>query len=466
MDKSTYLSIGERQKVYRLLIVLFIILAINAPLRAAQSTTEINTDSVAVVHPKRNALLQALGIDLGIWAFNSYVAQKGWAKITMKSFRSNIESGWVLDDNSFHVNQFGHPFQGALVYTAARAQGLTFWQSIYYPVFSSFIWEMGMETEKPAINDMITTPLSGITYGEVLHRMSLIALGDHPGLKEEILAFIINPSLGVNRLFRKKSDRLFRAEKKKNFSAGFSAGGGGYFLKNQDELLPNQFIRFHLFYGEPFNKKKLKRPFDYFSFIAIVNTDRSEYVGELFSSGILKPLLIKKGVSHSYLVGIFKDYDYMNHDEFKVSSSSIGTGIIQNLRLSSAFRLYNEVFVNGILFGSAGGDSIDVHERNYQYGPGVSGKVIFILKYRNSWKLYTRLKRYLIFNVEEMRISRYENINLLKAGIQVHVWNRLSVGGEYTLVSRKPVGSILPEVLQKRDIFRFYVVYHIGNNNL
>ena len=197
-----------------------------------------------------------------------------------------------------------------------------------------------------------------------------------------------------------------------------------------------------------------------------MNIDRSEYVGEIYSSGILKTLMVDKSSSYSHLFGIFKDYDYMNHDEFKVSSSSIGAGLIQNFRLTPALNLYNEVFVNGIIFGSAGGDSIDVRAREYQYGPGCSAKIIFILKYGNRWKLYTRLKRYIIFNVEDLRLSRYENVNLLKAGAQVRVWNRFSIGGEYTLVSRKPMGSSISEVLQIRDIFRFYLVYHIGKNYL
>ena len=423
-------------------------------------------DSSLTRNAHKYAVLQTLGVDFGIWAWNRYVAQRSWAKINWNTIRGNFEKGWVLDDNTFHVNQFGHPFQGALVFTAARAQGLTFWQSVYYPVFSSYIWEMALETERPSINDMFTTPLSGITYGEILHRMSILALGDNPGVKQELLAFIINPSLGINRLFRGHPRPSFGRDRVKTYRAGISLGGGGYFLDNQDEMLPNQFLRFHLFYGNPFNSRSIKNPFDYFSFIGVLNFDRTDLVGEIYSNGLLKKIKIKRGKTYSYSVGIYKNYDFMNHDKFKVSSSSIGMGLIQNFELADGLDLYNEIFLNTIIFGSSGGDSVDVSEREYYYGPGLSAKLIFILKYKNNVNVYTRLKRYLVYNVEDLRLTRYENINLLKIGVQVHVWNPVSIGGEYTLASRRPIGSSVPQALQKQDIFRFYIIYHLGNLNL
>jgi len=129
---------------------------------SANNNTENNPVDLST---HKRVLTQAISVDASIWAYNSYIAKEPWAKISIQSLKNNIEHGWVIDEDEFDVNQFGHPYQGSLVYTAARAQGLGFWESIPYPIFSSFIWEIGLETEYPSINDMITTPLSGITYG-------------------------------------------------------------------------------------------------------------------------------------------------------------------------------------------------------------------------------------------------------------------------------------------------------------
>ena len=456
MGKNTYSFISN---VKLILVSLFIATIMSTIGWAEENSYTQKTDSLAIKHPHRKALAQALGINLSLWAVNNYVLQFSWAKISMNSLRNNIKNGWVLDDDEFNVNQLGHPFQGAMVYDAARAQGLSFWQSVPYPIFSSFIWEMALEIESPSINDMITTPLSGITFGEISHRMSLLALGNNPTLRNEILAFLINPSLGMNRLFNRKSKNSILSSTDKKYNAGISFGGGGYLYESQKLLFPNQFIRFHLFYGDPFDSKSLTKPFDYFSFVGILNLGVNNYVGEIYSSGILKTFKVVNRGSYSRLSGIFKNYDFMNHDDFKVSSSSIGLGLIQNFGLIRGLPLYNEIMVSGIILGSAGDTSDDVFGRDYFYGPGISGKLAFILTKQNVGKVYLRLKRYFIFNLEDLRISQYENVNLLKLGAQVHIWNHFSLGGEYTLAMRESIGSIYPDDQQEQSIFRLYLIY-------
>ncbi len=112
-------------------------------LSAEQTNLKAKSDTLTLSQKIRNATTQAVGIDFSIWGYNRYIAKESWAKISIQSFRNNIEHGWVLDEDGFDVNQFGHPYQGSLVFTAARAQGLNFWQSIPYPILSSFIWEIG-----------------------------------------------------------------------------------------------------------------------------------------------------------------------------------------------------------------------------------------------------------------------------------------------------------------------------------
>jgi len=430
---------------------------------SAEKTSENNpVDSLTLSSKNKVAFVQALGVDVGLWAYNSYIANEPWAKISIQSLKNNIEHGWVIDEDGFDVNQFGHPYQGALAYTAARAQGLNFWQAAPYPVLSSFIWEMGMETEYPSINDMITTPMSGITYGEISHRLSLLILGNRPTIANEIAAFVVNPSLGLNRLMREKKYPMEKLAVR-NYNAGISLGGGSFLLDRKSLLFPRKFARFHIFYGSPFDKNNLTKPFDYFTFVGIINFGMKEFVGEVYSSGLLKRINNITNPTYSRLIGIFKNYDFMNHDDFKVSSSSVGLGLIKNIKLPFNISFYNESSISAIILGSAGDTSDEgVYQRDYYYGPGVSGKIILMVKKQNLGNVYIRLKRYYIFNLEELSIDTYENVNLVKSGLQINLWHEFSFGGEFTAAMRQSIGNVSINEFQKDSIFRLYFIYNFG----
>ncbi len=417
--------------------------------------------SSAVKERFRNAFYQALGVNTVMWMYNRYIQQEAWARIGFKSLQTNIWHGWVYDDNRFNVNQFGHPYQGALVYMAARAQGLSMAEASTFPVLSSFIWEMGMETEYPSVNDMITTPLSGITYGEVMHRTSQLVLGRNPNWLREIFAFLIDPSLGFNRLFGNRQTKSLHPHLPKIYNAGISFGVGGYLI-NENKLNPERkFLRFHLFYGNPFNLKR-EKPFDYFSLITILNYYNGSLVGEIYSSGLLNIINYGMNGRYSYRLGFFKDYDFMNHDDFKVSSSSFGFGIMQNVDITPTTTWYNETLLSAIVLGSAGDTSDEIRTRDYYYGPGLSGKIFMVLTKRHMGNVYLRLKRYFVFNFEDLRTAAYENVNLIKLGLQIHVWNQVSAGGEYTFASRKSLGRSTGNSHQDKRLLQFHLIYHMG----
>ncbi len=205
---------------YKTKFVLIFLITLQLQSTFASAQGNFSRDSLKLKHPHLSAFAQMVGVNLTLWAHNRYIMQEPWARISLNSVKRNYEHGWVLDDNNFNVNQFGHPLQGSLVYTAARAQGLSLWQSSVYPILSSYMWEMAMETEYPSVNDMLTTPLSGITYGEISHRLSLLILGDNPGWGKELASLIVNPSLGLNRLFRGRRSGFYKPIKVDKFAAG------------------------------------------------------------------------------------------------------------------------------------------------------------------------------------------------------------------------------------------------------
>ncbi len=426
-----------------------------------------NPDSVSF-HPKRRATVQALAQDYALWATNHYLLNQYWAEISLQTLKDNIETGWVWDVDGFNVNQIGHPIQGAMVFTASRAQGLGYLQSIPYPILSSFVWEMSLENEPPSINDMVTTVMSGAAFGEIIHRLSEITLGSER-IKlpwRQWLTGVINPTgYGVNRLIYGPRVHQNYNNKVNSILSGISIGGiPSEKFGEQSNFFPKQFIRFHVVYGNPFTSNVKSKPFDNFSFISILNIGGNDPVAEIYASGMVKKLKTMKSNNSVSVLGIFHNYDFMNQDDYKVSVSSLGLGYIHNIKLSSNVQLLLHSSISSILMGSAGdtGDEYDNDDmRDYHSGPGFGGKIMVKTSVKNIGEIYLRLNRYFIYAMDKTNVEGYENINLLNAGFQVKVFGPIAMGGEYNIATRNfsPRGLTF-EFDQKDNIARIYLVYN------
>ncbi len=164
---------------------------------------------------KKNYLkagLETLGLDLTFWTYDWHIRKFGWANISTYSIINNIKQGFEWDSNSFRANICDHSSHGALSFSAARANGLTFWESTPFPFLGSLIWEVALEANRPSINDQIMNTFGGITLGEVSFRIAELIIDESSrGFERagrEIFAFLINPVLGFNRLIEGKSFRI------------------------------------------------------------------------------------------------------------------------------------------------------------------------------------------------------------------------------------------------------------------
>src|SRR5690606_9049405 len=137
---------------------------------------------------------------------NYFIRKDPVANISFKNFFSHLKfSAWTWDDNHFATNQIAHPYHGQFYFNAFRSNNFSFLQSTAATVAGSYIWETAGETEPPSINDIINTSFGGTILGEMTHRLSHHILA-RPSLtksqrnKKEILAMLINPINGLNRL--------------------------------------------------------------------------------------------------------------------------------------------------------------------------------------------------------------------------------------------------------------------------
>ncbi|HQF56777.1 MAG TPA: DUF3943 domain-containing protein, partial [Fibrobacteria bacterium] len=148
--------------------------------------------------------MQIFGINMAMGSVNRFVRDVEYAKIDRETIWHNLSSEWVWDDNNFEVNQIGHPVQGSLYYSAARANGHGYLMGLAYTTLGSIHWEYFMETEPPALNDLITTRMGGAMIGETTWRLAELLSGESTGERVGWLrksgAFLVNPMFGMDRL--------------------------------------------------------------------------------------------------------------------------------------------------------------------------------------------------------------------------------------------------------------------------
>jgi len=113
--------------------------------------------------------------------------------------------GMRFDSNNFTFN-WTHAGAGAIYYNYARANRLNPLESFLYSFGASYFWEFVIEfKEVVSINDVISTPMGGISIGESLFQLGRLFRSRKPTFLNKIARFFSNPMLSLNEwLDRKK----------------------------------------------------------------------------------------------------------------------------------------------------------------------------------------------------------------------------------------------------------------------
>ena len=83
----------------------------------------------------------------------------------LATIRRNLSRGWVVENDPYFINQFGHPYQGSMYHGFARSAGLGYWEALGYTVAGSAFWEIAGERTPPSWNDQISTGFGGTLLG-------------------------------------------------------------------------------------------------------------------------------------------------------------------------------------------------------------------------------------------------------------------------------------------------------------
>lgn len=401
--------------------------------------------------------LETLIFNFGLYSLNNYIGRLEFSRVRWSDIAEHIDgrNGWVFDQDGFVVNQAGHPFQGALVHTAARSSGLSFWEGFLYTFLSSLLWELALERDPPAINDQITTTLGGVFLGEALHRSFIYLTDSSRGpvpVVNRVAASILSPASALNGWMladeMERGDVSEKATHLGTFEIGatvatqLSRSVGerqtGFFYQG-----PQVFIGGDLEYGVPAeDQRNYARPFSHYA----VNVDAAfprVPLLNLFIRGLL--------TGHRYggpdqgvhgLLGVFGLYDMSaNHD---VRVSTVGVGLGSTLRAKSFWgtEFHLTGIAGGVALGAAGSFGLgsgleleNVHERDYQFGPGVNGILEASLIKPGLGKVALRGRTWRIFGMVAPR-EGFEWTTYASLEARWRVARQLAVGVDVPLMAR------------------------------
>jgi len=381
---------------------------------------------------------EILSADVISWGVSRFIFNKDVSRITFKSWKTNLTSGWEWDNKRFGNNFIGQPYAGALFFNAGRSSGYNYYQSFPCAVAGSLIWEYLGENTLPAYNDIINTPVSGAFLGEILYRLSSNVLDDRTRganrVFREIGAAVINPKRAFNRLVTGKMFRRSNKEVYQKEPVNFSFYTGLRQLNNETEPMFGRstysaLANLQIDYGNPFEIRS-RKAFDFFKLRADVNFGVGrKIIDNVIGYGILFGKNKQLG-KMDILIGGFQYYDYWDSKIFELGTIGFGGGIISKLSINKTSNLYTKIHLAGVPFSGNntrfGPDTSQV--RDYNYGGGLEGKfesTLNINKYATASMIY-----YVYWISTYVGIKGNNFVHIIKPRITIRLYKMLSIGFE------------------------------------
>lgn len=397
------------------------------------------SDSVArdSVKPKAwLAAIETVGVTGLIVGYNnSILSSSPFSKVTFESMMCNAkEFKWWWDEDYMYTNTIEHPYHGAIYYLAARENGQNIAQSALFSVGGSLLWEFFGEAERPAYNDMLTTPIGGVTIGEPLHRISRAIIDNSAsGLERvgrELLATIVNPMCGLNRLLHGDSWRV-RGNRREHhmLSSTLSAGFRHLTVRNQPNV-STYYLNWNTTYGDVMGAEG-DGLFDYFDLqmTAAVGNHQTplnftRVTSQLWRIGSKQCHIMEQTWGlYNHFYYIYAEPEYATGDERKFRHcvgysevGAVGPGFIYRVQLPH-IRWEQQFFLNAILIGATPMKLLDRQhpQIGYSWGSGYGAKVNTRLHASHLLRLSLDIDCSQLFTWVGYRCRNVQDLMLVKA---------------------------------------------------
>ena len=376
-------------------------------------------------------------------------------EVTPASIRRNLRVPWVIDDDPFEINQFLHPYQGAMYHGIARSNGLGYWPSVAYTFAGSALWEFAGETTPPSRNDQIASGIAGSFLGEPLFRMSRLLLeraddGPGAGAWRKLGSVLASPPAGINHALvgnpagSLAPDAVPFSDVRVMFGASATATGRSPLRRSRARHLPR--LALSMDYGYPGNASyRHERPFDYFRFESSVSAEGME---RLSTRGLMAGADYGAG-RVSGIWGVYGSYDYFAPDSFRFSSTAVSLGSTLQASLSESL-----IVQSSGLVGTGYAAAQSVHEtdgRDYHYGvsPQALANVRFIAGRRAALDLTAR--EYFVSRIGGFGTRQRDRIFVGDTSLAFRIYRRHALNLTYQLARRRSDLLALPDHTQTRS---------------
>ncbi len=446
------------------------------------SAQQATNDTLPTALPFTAVVLSQLS-NAVVWGANRYVARQDFAYISSATVSKNIDTGFMWDNDLFGTNFVGHPYQGAIYFSSARAMGLSFGESLPYAIAGSLVWEICLENEPPSTNDYIVTPLAGAALGEVCHRLSHAAFrGESVGgerVARLVLSTLLSPADGVARLLE---GNIFAPRRTlpatPSLQVVLTSSGKLAAMEGASPLWVGT-LGAGVVYGDSDNWES-SAPFSYFRGGIELQFGKSvPVIGEFSLTGLLWGI----DASTSFDWGVFQHIAYYEVADDKTTycqfTESVAYGLGGKIGHSSysgnqGWRL--SVYPSLTILGAVQSDYLNIKERGYSYGSGYSvrmraeGWMLPLLRGSielDYYQLYTWSGDNRELDVEEidplyadvMGDKGHTGLLRLSGEVLCNVWDAWSILCRASCYHRRAIYSYYPDVVRTVGELHIGVAY-------
>lgn len=400
-------------------------------------------------------LVEGMGDNALLSLVDSKILKYDWAQVSLDSWHRNFDAGfpwsnkWVWDQTRFGNDFLGHPMFGSLYYNDARANGYNFWESAPFALIGSYEWKICGENIPPERNSLIATTVDGICLGEILYRISSNILDDRTTganrLFREILATIVDPMRGFNRLLQGKTSRSTNKEVYSKEPLNITLYGGVNEISTHTNAIFNgkttELVNLQLDYGNPFEVCN-RTPFAFFKLKLETSFGAGrKFVDNVTGYGNLYAKNSQAG-KLALLEGLFLYYDYWDNPTFELSTIGLGPSVFSKLALSQYNNLYTSAHVGIVPFaGTSTGPVSDTSQaRDFNFGYGWEAKVGTSLALGNVATIGVSYEYFFVHCINDVGLDEpavgtlgNNNISILQPKITIRIYKDLSIGYEYYL---------------------------------
>jgi hypothetical protein len=406
--------------------------------------------------------LEILGFDFLLNRYNHRFSGVSDYDVSVGSIRRNLHGPWVVDNDPFNVNQFAHPYQGSIYHNAARANGLSYWESAAYTFAGSVGWEIAGEKTPPSRNDQVASGIAGSFLGEPLFRMAHLLLrskGDLPRPWREWGAAAISPALGFNRLvYGSRFDAAFEDHDPLYYSR---LRLGSAHTTHQDlgasTLLRKDAFQlgFALDYGLPGRPGySYDRPFDYFHFETILSGANG--VERVASRGLLFGGAYAIGDGYRGIFGLYGNYDYLSPQIFHLSTTALSLGTTGQWWATRSLAIEGTALA-GIGYSAASTLRAVADNNDYHYGTAPRLGLALRVTEGNRASLDISGEKYLLGRIAN-RAAGKDDISRVDAAFTWRFSGRHAIGVQYVWSHRNASFPSGPQTQTVGTVGVFYTL--------